>query len=319
MADIADIQVAIWSNPDFEALSNDAALLYVWSFSNPLINPAGIYRVSRSKLLDGRLDADALRRTLDELREAEFLMYSTDSWLWVRSHVRNFRSPSPRTLTSIEQTLLKVGRHEITAAFIAEYKARPVVKMPGLGATLNKLVAQGLAEGLQRVTKGSAPHSQAEFPTPSGPSVEGQGQGQGQGPGQGQGLEDSRAHASDLAAGVAAGVHPSSLPEVVAIFAEVKVKHPALEIEEAALSSAIRSKASDPDCDPVAGAHAAAAMVHAGDARRLVASVLLLAALDRQQANALRARQGGRPAPGSSGKPAPVVDFSKYDKRAANG
>jgi hypothetical protein len=131
---------------------------------------------------------------------------------------------------------------------------------------------------------------------------------------------EEHAPATELAAGVDAGVHPKSLPEVVAIFAEVKAQHPALQIEEAALSSAIRSKAGDPDCDPVAAAHAAAAMVHAGDARRLVASVLLLAAMDRQQANALRARQSGRPAPGSSGgKPAPVVDFSKYDKRAANG
>lgn len=117
----------------------------------------------------------------------------------------------------------------------------------------------------------------------------------------------------DLSAAVAAGAHPASLPEVVAIFAEVKAAHPALQIEEAALSSAIRSKANDPDCDPVAAAHAAAAMVHAGDARRLVASVLLLAAMDRQQANAARARQtstAGRPV-----KPKGDTDFSKYDKQ----
>lgn len=186
MASVADIQVAIWADPEFEALPNDAALLYLWSFSNPLINPAGLYRVSRSKLLDGRLTGAKLDAALEALADGRFVFYSTDAYLWVRSHARNFRSPGEKTIKSIEQTLRKVGHHPLVVAFIDEYRTRPSTKLHGLTARLDVLAEEGLAEPLEGPSKGlDISLSRAKSEGPSRPLV----RGLGQGPGPGQGLE----------------------------------------------------------------------------------------------------------------------------------
>jgi len=103
-----DIQNSIWGDPDFERLSADAKLLYLWSFTNPLCNMSGVYKVSELRMArDTNLPAARVSKALSELLEAGFLVYQ-DSLLWVRSRVKYMRTTSPTMARSITNDLKDV-------------------------------------------------------------------------------------------------------------------------------------------------------------------------------------------------------------------
>lgn len=115
-----DVDNVIWQDADFDALSNEAQLLYLWSFTNPRCGMAGIYQVPRRQLLEGRLDSVALDAALDELAAARFAVYE-DGVLWVRTRVKHLRTQSPQIAKSIATDLDKVpANHPLLAAFVEE-------------------------------------------------------------------------------------------------------------------------------------------------------------------------------------------------------
>jgi hypothetical protein len=46
MARREDFDNSLWSDPDFLALTPQARLLYIWSWTNPRCGMAGIYKLS---------------------------------------------------------------------------------------------------------------------------------------------------------------------------------------------------------------------------------------------------------------------------------
>lgn len=155
MASVADIQTSIW--PDLEDLSDDAALLYIWAFSNPSINPAGLYKVARRNLCEGRLTPDRLDAALTELADGRFLFY-VDGVIWIRTHVKHYRSKTPQAAKSIAKTLRQIAGHHLADAFVAEYANLP--GFPELTDRLNNL-------GTESVTP--APAAAPADPPPTSP------------------------------------------------------------------------------------------------------------------------------------------------------
>jgi hypothetical protein len=146
MASVADIQTSIWE--DLEALTDDALLLYVWAFSNTNINPAGLYKIARRNLAAGRLTPNRLDTALQELADQR-LLYYTDGVLWVRTHVKHYRTKSDQTAKSIVASLRRLTGHPLAAALYTEYR-----DMPGFPKLVEKL--QELAdEGLVSLTQSS--------------------------------------------------------------------------------------------------------------------------------------------------------------------
>lgn len=116
-----DINNSIWDDEDFDALGNNAALLYIWSFTNPRCGMAGIYRVKRRHLCEGRLRGKALDAALAELAEARMLFY-TDGFAWVRSRVKNMRTKGDPMKRSIRKDYDSLPPdHPFREAFCAEY------------------------------------------------------------------------------------------------------------------------------------------------------------------------------------------------------
>jgi hypothetical protein len=179
VARFGDVQVAMWSDPDVEDLSADAMLLYLWSFTNPRANMAGLYKVSRRSMCECKLTEKRLTDALAELTAGRFLFY-VDNVLWVRTRVKHLRTRTVQIAKGIITDLRVVpDEHELRVAFVAEYR----------DTTFHELADRLADEPQVNVTRGSGePHLNGST-EPNGvnltrPSPEGQGQGQGlrQGP-----------------------------------------------------------------------------------------------------------------------------------------
>jgi len=116
-----DVSTAIWEDEDFDALTDDAAFIYMWSFTNERCNMAGIYQVKARHIIEGRMNIDRRNQALAELAEARFVYYQ-DGWLWVRSRVKHMRTRGEKMAASIIKALEKVpADHVLRAAFLDEY------------------------------------------------------------------------------------------------------------------------------------------------------------------------------------------------------
>jgi hypothetical protein len=115
-----DITNGIWSDPDFDDLSLEAAMLYLWSWTNPRCGMAGIYKVSQRAMLESKVPVNKLAEALSELAASRFAFYE-DGVLWVRSRVKHLRSKSPMIAKSIARDLDQVGDSVLRRAFLDEY------------------------------------------------------------------------------------------------------------------------------------------------------------------------------------------------------
>lgn len=72
---------------DLDHLSNDALAVYIWSWTNRNCGMAGIYKIAKRKIYEGRLDADELDAALAEL-EAEELLFYDRNVLWNKGRIK---------------------------------------------------------------------------------------------------------------------------------------------------------------------------------------------------------------------------------------
>lgn len=117
-----DIKNAIWDDEDFDSLSNPAALLYLWSFTNPRCGMAGVYRIKRRHICEGRLSGDHLDTALEELARSGHLFY-VDQYIWVRTRVKHLRTKGGPMAKSIAKDIASLPHsHPFREAFIREYE-----------------------------------------------------------------------------------------------------------------------------------------------------------------------------------------------------
>jgi hypothetical protein len=171
-----DIDNAIWADPDFEALSAHATLLYLWGFTNPRCGMSGLYKVSRRAMTESKVPLDQIPAALDELAAAGFAFYE-GSVLWVRTRVKHLRSRSPQMAKSIANDLRSVpASHPLRIRFLNEY---------GSQMWLRQTLSETSGEPIENLSE--KPTGKGDSHTVSGTSPEVPGQWQGQGQGQGQG------------------------------------------------------------------------------------------------------------------------------------
>jgi hypothetical protein len=170
MARHEDIVNTIWD--DLDHLSDDAFMLYVWSFTNLKCGMAGIYPVTRRKLIEGRFDDARLTAALDELEQDGKLFY-VDGVLWNKARVQRLSYISDQIAKSIARDLAEVdGANPLLGRFVERYGSHPKLD-PHL--TLTRASLEGQQSGS---VKGKVRPSTEGHPTlPS----QGQGSGQGQG------------------------------------------------------------------------------------------------------------------------------------------
>lgn len=120
MPRIEDVSNVIWD--DLADVSNDALMLYLWSFTNPRCGMAGVYKVPRRMLADARLDPAATDAALGELEERGILYYR-GGVLWVKSRVKRLRMLTEQMGKSVAKDLSEIEvSNPIIAMFIAKYE-----------------------------------------------------------------------------------------------------------------------------------------------------------------------------------------------------
>jgi hypothetical protein len=165
----------IWD--DLDHLSDDAFMLYVWSFTNTKCGMAGIYPVTRRTLIEGRFDDARLTAALAELA-ADDKLYYEQGVLWNKARVSNLSGYAEGKLSEfIAKSIAKDLRvipasNPLLAKFIERYESSPKLEGP---LTPFRPSGEGLSSSLQ---------SQTDRPSSEGLQTlpwQGQGQGQGQG------------------------------------------------------------------------------------------------------------------------------------------
>lgn len=150
MSRCEDISNTIWDDPDFEPLSAHAALLYIWSWTNPRCDMAGIYRVSLQRMTESKVPADAIVAALDELAAAGFAFYE-DQVLWVRARVKRLRSRSPQMAKAVAKDLRRIpAAHPLRQRFLDEYADDPWLRTAlttGLGEGMGNLSEKPIGKG----------------------------------------------------------------------------------------------------------------------------------------------------------------------------
>lgn len=118
-----DIDNAIWSDPDFIALSADGRYLYLWSFTNPRCGMAGLYKLSLAPIpAETGLTMRRITDALEELSGAAFAFYE-DGVIWVRTRVAHLRSRNPNIGKSIAADVGKLREdHPLRVRFLSTYR-----------------------------------------------------------------------------------------------------------------------------------------------------------------------------------------------------
>jgi hypothetical protein len=116
-----DVDNSIWGDPDFNSLSAAAKLVYLWSFTNPRCNMAGVYKVAATLVCaETGLTPRRVQVAFGELEGARMVYYDGGA-LWVRARVKHLRSHHDNIATSIVKTVREWRGHPFYEGFWAEY------------------------------------------------------------------------------------------------------------------------------------------------------------------------------------------------------
>jgi hypothetical protein len=121
-----DIVNTIWDELDH--LSDDGLMLYIWSWTNTKCGMAGIYKVARRKLVEGRFSEERLDAALAELEEEGLLRY-VNGVLWNCARVKRLSAISQNIAKSIAKDLGEIDpANPIVAEFVSRYGGHPELK-----------------------------------------------------------------------------------------------------------------------------------------------------------------------------------------------
>jgi hypothetical protein len=248
-----DIRNTIWL--DLDEFSNDAFLLYIWSWTNERCGAAGFYSCPRRLLLEGRLVEEALDAALAELEEAGKLVYA-DGVLWSVTRVQRLGWKNPQAEKAINSELAELdSKNPIREAFIARYQGFPWGKENMGQLTL------GDGSGMGHGTHTDGPDDPQPTHRKNGsvePSADGSGMGQLTHAGKGNGEGKGNGRGKGRGQGSAARVNPlgevpasvrDALPDVTEILGRISETR-GLPFDDAPRIAA--AMATYPDADHVA-------------------------------------------------------------------
>lgn len=117
-----DFDNAFWSTTPGEDLSANAALLYIWSWTNPRCGMAGIYEVGRRAMTESKVPAEAMDDALTELADAHLAVYR-DGVLWVVARVKRLRTKSVQMAKAVAKDVAGIGEgHPLRTEWLLFYR-----------------------------------------------------------------------------------------------------------------------------------------------------------------------------------------------------
>ena len=126
MADYRTIKPTIWSDPYFEELNSYEKLLYIYLFSNPHINNAGVMKVSHRKIIFETFADEAQFKSAIEKFQKDKKVMLFNEYIYVCNFVKHQTNTSPKMLANIYKQLELIPRN-IVSVINQQY---PELKIP---------------------------------------------------------------------------------------------------------------------------------------------------------------------------------------------
>lgn len=124
------MECALWTDPDFALLHEDAKLLFLWSWTNPKSTICGLYEVSVRAIMRGiGAGDDQVRRGLRQLAIKPMVKYDAiNEVIWVvnRAHYAN---RSPKVAVAMQREVLSCPESPLLEEFAAMYGDRLALKV----------------------------------------------------------------------------------------------------------------------------------------------------------------------------------------------
>jgi hypothetical protein len=126
MAKHAEIETAIYNDPDFLSLTGAARAVYVWSFTNQRTGQSGLYKVATEQVaMETGFSGRQLENALALLRERRFLFYD-GRVMFVRTKVRRIRTKYTETIAlAIASEVRSIGAHPFVRMWLDENESHP--------------------------------------------------------------------------------------------------------------------------------------------------------------------------------------------------
>lgn len=126
MADYRTIKPTIWSDPYFEELNTEEKLLYIYLFSNPHINNAGVMKVSKRKIIfETYITEEKYDSAMKKFQEDKKVMLF-DEYIYVCKFIKHQTNTSPKMLVNIHKQLELIPK-DIVSVINQQY---PELKIP---------------------------------------------------------------------------------------------------------------------------------------------------------------------------------------------
>lgn len=126
MADYRTIKPTIWSDPYFEELNSYEKLLYIYLFSNPHINNAGVMKVSHRKIIFETLaDSGQFESAIKKFENDKKVMLFGE-YIYVCNFIKHQTNTSSKMLINIHKQLELIPR-DIVSVINQQY---PELKIP---------------------------------------------------------------------------------------------------------------------------------------------------------------------------------------------
>ena len=118
-----DFENSLWSDPEFLALSPDARLLYIWTWTNPRCGMSGLYKLApAAAAYETGLGEDCTLAALEELGDARFAFYE-DGVVFVRTRVKHLRQKTTQIAKAIRNDLKQISNdHPLKKLFRETYE-----------------------------------------------------------------------------------------------------------------------------------------------------------------------------------------------------
>ena len=170
MARREDIVNDIWDDPPFCDLSGPAQHIYLWSFTNPKVNMAGLYKVQLFEFGAGKWSEDVRDQAVAELVELGLLVYERP-WLWVVARVKRIVARNPYVARSIAADIARMDvDHPLRVAWLERYGDFPWLRNE-LAKSLSQPQLAEAPETVKRPSLVSALESENPGPSQDGPTA----------------------------------------------------------------------------------------------------------------------------------------------------
>lgn len=126
MADYRTIKPTIWSDPYFEELNSYEKLLYIYLFSNPHINNAGVMKVSHRKIIFETFAEDVQFESAIKKFENDKKVMLFGEYIYVCNFIKHQTNTSSKMLINIHKQLELIPR-DIVSVINHQY---PELKIP---------------------------------------------------------------------------------------------------------------------------------------------------------------------------------------------